>query len=284
MTALGDCTNCESRLHGRYCSQCGQKTESSRPTFGHFFGEAIESLTHADSRLWKTLWFLLSKPGLLTTDFFEGKRSRYLPPIRLYIVLSVVFFFLRALSSSQSAVVSVHAEKPTAGRTIDFELDCTRIRYDGPLAGHVRDRLRRACDRVKETGGIEALGRAFLANIPKAMGVLLPLFAMCMLLFWWNPRRLYAEHVLFLIHNHSAVFAALSISLIFDRAVPEFLKGALGVIIPIYLLWYTWRGLRNFYGDSPGFAVLKLSSLTVLYLVCAALVLTVTGIATAVTF
>jgi hypothetical protein len=277
MTSLGDCTNCGSPLQGRYCSQCGQKTESGRPTFGHFFGETIESLTHADSRLWKTLWLLLSKPGLLTKEFFEGKRSRYLPPIRLYIVLSVAFFLLLALWPDRAVEVD-------RGDIVNVDMDCKSIHYDGPFSYLIRDQLQHTCERLKEAGGSEALGKAFLANIPKAMWVLLPLFAVFMLLFWWKPRRLYAEHVLFLIHNHSAVFAMLAINMIFDGIAPEFLRGLLGILIPVYLLWYTWRGIRVFYGDSRGLTVLKLSSLTILYLFCAALVLTLTGLASALTF
>lgn len=284
MSGSGNCPNCESPLGGRYCAQCGQKIDSSRPTFGHFFSETIESLTHADSRLWKTLWLLLSKPGFLTKEFFEGRRSRYLPPIRLYIVLSVAFFLILALSPDQATVESNQSAALTAERTINIDLDCKKIAYDGPFSERLGKQLEHACERLKGTGGIDALGKAFLANVPKAMWVLLPLFAMFMLLFWWKPRRLYAEHVLFLIHNHSAVFAVLSINLIFDVIVPEAVRGGLGMILPFYLLWYTWRGLRVFYGDSRGLAVFKLSALTILYAICSAIVLTVTGIAAALTF
>lgn len=126
MSGSGNCPNCESPLGGRYCAQCGQKIDSSRPTFGHFFSETIESLTHADSRLWKTLWLLLSKPGFLTKEFFEGRRSRYLPPIRLYIVLSVAFFLILALSPDQATVESNQSAALTAERTINIDLDCKK--------------------------------------------------------------------------------------------------------------------------------------------------------------
>lgn len=284
MTPSGKCLNCESTLTGRYCSQCGQKVTSSRPTVGHFFSETVESLTHADSRLWKTLWFLLSKPGFLTKEFFEGKRSRYLPPIRLYIVLSVAFFLILALLPSEATLSPNQAAEPGVESAINIDLDCKKIHYEGPFSDLLRKQLEHVCERLKETGGVEALGQAFLANVPKAMWALLPLFAMFMLLFWWRPRRLYAEHVLFLIHNHSAVFAVLSFNMIFDVIVPEFLRGGLGIIIPFYLVWYTWRGLRVFYDDSIRLAVFKFSSLTILYIFCAAFVLTVTGIAAALTF
>ncbi len=60
--------------------------------------EAFESISHADSRLWRTLWYLLGRPGFLTREFFEGKRVRYLPPFRLYLVISVLFFLVAGLA------------------------------------------------------------------------------------------------------------------------------------------------------------------------------------------
>ncbi len=69
-----------------------------------FASETFESFTHADSRLWRTLWLLVSKPGFLTVEFLEGRRARYLPPFRLYLVLSVVLFLVAASISSHHAV------------------------------------------------------------------------------------------------------------------------------------------------------------------------------------
>jgi hypothetical protein len=86
------CANCGSALAGEYCGACGQRHEPHLHTVAHFAAEAFESISHADSRLWKTLWYLVSRPGFLTREFFEGKRVRYLPPFRLYLVISVVFF------------------------------------------------------------------------------------------------------------------------------------------------------------------------------------------------
>ncbi|MEJ0085948.1 MAG: DUF3667 domain-containing protein [Pseudomonadota bacterium] len=88
------CTNCGAPLAGEYCAQCGQRHEPHVHTVTHFASEAFESITHADSRLWRTLVYLLTRPGLLTREFLDGRRARYLPPFRLYIVISVVFFLV----------------------------------------------------------------------------------------------------------------------------------------------------------------------------------------------
>jgi len=88
------CANCGASLAGEYCNACGQRHEPHLHTVAHFAAEAFESISHADSRLWRTLWYLLSRPGFLTREFFEGRRVRYLPPFRLYLVISVAFFLI----------------------------------------------------------------------------------------------------------------------------------------------------------------------------------------------
>jgi len=107
------CANCGTPLSGRYCGECGQR-HHDHPIhdFWHFVGEATEDLTHADSRLWQTLIALLFRPGFLTQEFLEGRRARYLPPVRLYLVVSVIFFVLAGLqsrlSTPQAAILVNH--------------------------------------------------------------------------------------------------------------------------------------------------------------------------------
>lgn len=90
--AVPRCDNCGANVPGRFCGTCGQRLEPPVHSLWHFIGVAAEDVTHADSRLWRTLAALLFMPGLLTREFLEGRRARYLPPVRLYLVLSVVFF------------------------------------------------------------------------------------------------------------------------------------------------------------------------------------------------
>jgi hypothetical protein len=268
------CRNCGAALSGRYCSACGQRHDTHAPTVGHFLHETAETLTHVDSRLWRTLWYLLSRPGFLTQEFFAGRRARYLPPIRLYIVISVTCFLLLALmpssengSSQDSAVV-----------TLDNS-DCSKFEYHGPWKLQLEPRLRAACQRVVNDDGA-GFGDALLRALPKAMFVLLPLFALFMMPFYLRPLRLYVEHLIFLVHNHSAVFMALSINMVLDAALPAVVADWLPLLLFIFLIWYCWRGMTVFYANSNGWTVFKIAILGFLYLVIAGFVLAFTGIAT----
>lgn len=104
------CANCGTPLGGEYCNHCGQRHEPHVHSVGHFASEAFESVTHADSRLWRTLWFLLAKPGRLTLEFFEGRRVSYLPPFRLYLVISLLFFVVAGTPGPGAGSVTFNDE------------------------------------------------------------------------------------------------------------------------------------------------------------------------------
>ncbi|MBU3672391.1 MAG: DUF3667 domain-containing protein [Sinobacteraceae bacterium] len=277
------CLNCEAALQGPYCALCGQKHDPHRPSIGHFIEETAESLSHADSRLWVTLWKLLSKPGLLAVEFFDGKRARYLPPIRLYLVVSVVFFLLLGVGESEPVVAAdpdamvngVSLTHPNTDR-VAVENACAKLQYNGPFQQQISPRLQAGCRKTLTAGGT-TLGAAFLRNLPKAMFVLLPLFAVAMLLFYLWPRRLYAEHLVYLICNHTAIFLVGVLVQFADLVLPA-VSGPLTLASLLYIVWYCWRGMRVFYGNGRWLTLAKFFALGVVYLTLASLVLTLTGV------
>ena len=95
------CHNCGRELAGRYCFDCGQKSTSLEPHFKDLAGDLTANVFSLDSRFFRTLILLLTKPGLLTIRYREGKRVQHTPPLRLYLAISVLFFFVLAFSESQ---------------------------------------------------------------------------------------------------------------------------------------------------------------------------------------
>jgi len=274
------CSNCYVALNGQYCSSCGQRVDPHPPTIGHFAEEVVETITHADSRLWKTLRLLLLQPGILTVDFFAGRRARYLPPIRLYFILSVVFFFLLALGPGETQTTLNNLEVNVDGVKVN---GCQELIYRGPFASRAEPLLRAACVRVVQDlqAGGAGFTRNFLANLPKAMFVLLPIFGGVMLAFYWRPRHLYAEHLIFLIHYHSAGFLAMTLLSLIDLCLPESLQD--WSLLPFFgwLTWYCYRGLRVYYRQSRLRTLAKLVTMGMLYLYLASLILLFTGITAA---
>jgi hypothetical protein len=87
-----DCLNCGSQLRGQYCAACGQRSRSRLISLWELISDAFGDLFEIDSRLWQTLIPLLTRPGSLTHDYLQGRRARYMPPFRMYLVLSLLFF------------------------------------------------------------------------------------------------------------------------------------------------------------------------------------------------
>src|SRR5438445_2186812 len=87
------CENCGAELVGPHCAQCGQPAIDYRRSFRHVIVDVLDSFLNWDSKFFATLGLLIVKPWRLTNEFLAGKRVRYLHPLRLYLLASILFFF-----------------------------------------------------------------------------------------------------------------------------------------------------------------------------------------------
>lgn len=91
------CLNCRHVVQERFCPHCGQENIDSRKSFHQLFFHFFEDLTHYENAFWRTIKNLLFKPASLTKEYLSGKRLSYLAPVRLYIFISFITFFLIAV-------------------------------------------------------------------------------------------------------------------------------------------------------------------------------------------
>lgn len=91
------CENCGYKVEIVYCSNCGQKNVETRQSFAHLVSHFAEDFTHYDAAFWKTIKYLLFRPGRLTVEYLDGKRQRYVPPVKLYIFISFLAFLIPGL-------------------------------------------------------------------------------------------------------------------------------------------------------------------------------------------
>jgi quinol monooxygenase YgiN len=124
---LKSCANCDSQLAGQYCAICGQRAKSRMITLWEMIREASDIIVSLDSKLWRTLGLLLFKPGRLTRDYLEGKRARFVAPLRLFLGLTLLFFFLVTIGQRMEIDggfnVSADMEDGTAIGVLDPEAD-----------------------------------------------------------------------------------------------------------------------------------------------------------------
>jgi hypothetical protein len=108
------CGNCAAPVLGKYCGQCGQAVDTHRRSILHLLRDLIQDIASFDSRVLRTIGALFLRPGELTAAFREGRTQRYVPPIRLYLFISLIFFLF--LSVSNIAIVQLEVGPPTSHR------------------------------------------------------------------------------------------------------------------------------------------------------------------------
>jgi len=86
------CLNCNAELHGRYCHVCGQENIEPKETVWGLISHFFYDITHFDGKFFSTTRFLITRPGFLPKEYIEGRRARYLHPIRMYVFSSALFF------------------------------------------------------------------------------------------------------------------------------------------------------------------------------------------------
>jgi hypothetical protein len=102
---MSSCKNCGTPLEARYCHECGQRDIDLQRPLPELLGEALRETLDVDGRLARTLWTLLRRPGLVTSEYLAGRRRHYSPPFRLYLVISLLFFLLTAWVAGQGILL-----------------------------------------------------------------------------------------------------------------------------------------------------------------------------------
>jgi hypothetical protein len=92
-TPLTHCENCGTQLQGHWCAQCGQPAIDYRRSFRHVIADLLNEFLNWDSKFFATIGLLVVRPWKLTNEFLAGHRVRYVHPLRLYLLASILFFF-----------------------------------------------------------------------------------------------------------------------------------------------------------------------------------------------
>ena len=115
---IAACENCATPLQGTYCYRCGQSSHNPLRNVAHAIEEVFESFWHLDGRVFRTLRELWS-PGRLANNYLAGHRAPYVPPLRLFVVLSVITFFLAQFAVSFGTADKAEEAGETATVTVD---------------------------------------------------------------------------------------------------------------------------------------------------------------------
>jgi hypothetical protein len=256
MVAPAHCKNCDAVLLGRFCVNCSQAADVHVPSTVELAHELLEGLTHSDSRLWRTLTLLWFKPGKLTQEFIAGRRVAYLPPFRLYLILSIIFFLIASFMHTRGQVIHFDDGSKTATSTAAGDgarvTSCDDINFTSHPEWNPR--IRHVCGEIVRDNGNNLLHVA-IGTASKAMFIFLPLIAFLHMLLYWRPRYRYAEHLLFFIHLHAFYFSVAIVMICAINAAHAWpkLAGASGILETLLgwsLAIYTLIAMRRVFGRS----------------------------------
>lgn len=233
--------------------------------FGHLLHEVFHDIAHLDSRFLRTLRALL-RPGFLTQEYIAGHRTRWFPPFRLYLMVSLLFFALAALgpTTTQFRIVTrAPASAPAEGKA------------EAPARSNLDARLEaRAAEINRDPAPFVA---KLMAWAPRVLFLLLPLFALLLKLAYLRSRVLYAAHTIFSLHAHAFAFLVfLGVRVLSYVPYVRGLRGLLLLALPIYLV----GALKRVYGQGWWISGLKAAVIGAVHLgaTLAAVVLTTLGL------
>ena len=283
------CANCHAPLSGPFCAACGQAIDTYRRSLYRLTRGFIADLLNLESRTLRTIGVLLARPGELSRAFHEGRIQRYVPPVRLYFFVSLLFFV--ALSFTHVALVQfaltartlpavVAGGPPRQAVTTDmvFFQPVGSVRNGDAVPVSAIEKIRKQDVGAQESefertvfdtlyrlqADPAALNGPLTEWLPRILFVILPVFAAVMALFYIGSRQfLFVDHLVFSLNLYSFGFMAL---LVAGALAQTLLPGAavawlfFGVVCA-YLL----AAMKRFYAQGWVPTVLKFAGVGLVY-------------------
>ncbi len=267
------CKNCGATTNGNFCHQCGQATHLHVPSAREFLHEFMAHYVAIEGKLWRSLKLLLFKPGLLSREYIEGRRVRYVEPLRLYLSFSIIFFAMMKLSGVEimniggatdaPAAISVPAgvQAAPAGDSAEFiQIRTDFVHWLAARSPQVAARADRFLN-LPEAQRKETAKRVFFSYTPYAIFLMMPVFAFYLKLLYAGKGRRYGEHFLFALHSNAFAFFMLSLFIAADGW--NFVR----FVLLAWLVFYLPTAMRRVYGGGRTVTALRWFTLMFLHLV-----------------
>jgi hypothetical protein len=244
------CPNCGAEVADAFCPHCGQERTHLGASLRELARDFIDEHVGVDSKILRTL-FRLAHPGALTVDYLEGRRTRYVRPLRLYLSVSVLFFVAMSIPAlgSRSVITIRTTSSPNAS-------GAWRAQAAGVTASHRQKDVDNWWTTAKRTRLVRfgamsdaersaELSRLFLLYMPKMVFALLPIFAVLVHALHRRSGRNYAEHFIFALHLHTFAFLLLTVALLPRFIWPHWMAGPVAVLIDIAYLAVALRRVHD---------------------------------------
>jgi len=282
------CLNCNHVVEKRFCPNCGQENKHTKESFHYLFTHFVEDFTHYDGSFWKTIKHLLFFPAKLTKEYLAGKRQSYVPPVKLYIFISFITFFLLTVlpvfqgdgNDSDIKVTSKLKETESNPKKIEKDTKLSEVSvlgnyksvaaYDSiqnTLPDIQKDKgfdhwITRKMAKIREENTVAEFfyktKKSVFQNLPKVIFLYLPLCAFVLWLFHNKKRWYYYDHGIFTLHYFSMILLSFSVFMLISWITGWFgsestTEMVMLITIMVMIFWwifYFFRSHLRFYGES----------------------------------
>jgi hypothetical protein len=240
---IGPCTNCGAPNAEIYCPRCGEQQPSHHDlSTRHFLQHAFHELLHVDSKIFATLRLLFLQPGALTREYFAGRKTRYVAPLRLVLTAFAMMLVLYTIRSTQLYRFE---------RIMEQDKTHTAASVMEKTAAKKGIKVEALVEQLDERWAHQASALQ-LANV---IG-----FAVALQILYAGKKRYFAEHLVFSAHYLALIYLVncLTWPLYHYTGLELSARSAVvGVSVTVIFTVYLFLALRRYYGDGAFAAVVR---------------------------
>ena len=249
---MSQCLNCGAALGGAFCAACGQRSVPANPTVSELVGDAWQEMSGYDGRIAVTFRGLMH-PGQLTRDYLQGRRARYLPPVRLYLTVSVIYFIVAAAAPSVGARTPGEVTGPgglrisvsqtsNGGMMITEEDRAEILNQLDSVWWFLRPMLKSFVEDP------DAFRARLFTIMPRVFFGMLPVFG-AIVAFLYRDRR-FPAGLVYALHIHAFAFLIFTFAEIAKFSGSQIVAAVVGVIALVVFAVYTHLSLQVVFGGS----------------------------------
>lgn len=256
------CPNCQTKFdsHFKYCPECGQSNKKLKLDIKYFFTEFLSGMFNLDSKIFRTLRMLFLEPGKLSKEFIAGRRKSYIPPVRMYLIGSLIYFTISSFFNdpvkfsnepvddldSTSSIITLN--NLDSLQSIMTEGDSLKELGSGDsfLSENLdEERLK----KINTKEGRKQFRENIMRYIPIGMFFFVPLTALLFFLLF-KRNSFYIEHLIFVIHLQTLFYLVFSflnlLEIIINPSIMELITAIIFLLILVIWIkkYYDVRWVR----------------------------------------
>lgn len=300
------CKNCHTLYIGNYCPHCGQSKKDYDQPFRFIMADFAGNIFAFDTRVWKSLVAVMTRPGKYALDYMHGRRARYMPPFRLYLFFSFIFIMVvgsididadskNFLILDENNNLTIYNPNPKIDTTqqslakeletkIEMNSDADSIKEDAEL--FEIDNFKSISDEIRENSRFTLLGKtyeydlydvkihpnAYIEKILKyfswSMFFMMPFFAALLWLFYRKRMRHYVGHLILSVNIHTFAMVVFCLAILIYKFIPSTPVYQF-IVAMVMVPIYSIVGMKRLYAVKKRKIIRRYIVLNILYFITA---------------